>query len=123
MMPTVPRDSFLVIRTDGHEEVVPFPAKKGMTRLDAMKQALGFDTFDFIALNRRGRGPVDLVMVVDDQGYETRTEDHGGDHFELVPVQARKPVNPRATELYHAVCLPGTTHQIVGDVAILHDAD
>jgi hypothetical protein len=29
------------------------------------------------------------------------------------------PVNPEATKLYLAVCLPGTTHHIVGDVAVI----
>ena len=28
-----------------------------------------------------------------------------------------------ATALYHGVCHPGTTHQIVGDVAIVHEKD
>lgn len=33
------------------------------------------------------------------------------------------PRNPEATRLYHAVCRPGTTQPIVGDVAIALDED
>lgn len=46
------------------------------------------------------------VMFVDDNGHERD-----------------KPVNERATELYHLNCRPGTTHQIVGDVFVLPDGD
>lgn len=63
------------------------------------------------------------VMVADDNGYETTTIEHGDGRFELKPTKARKPVNPEATKLYHAICVPGTTHQIVGDVAIVRDED
>lgn len=48
---------------------------------------------------------------------------NGNGSFELKCIRARKPVNAKATELYHAVCKPGTTHQIVGDVAIVNDED
>jgi hypothetical protein len=34
-----------------------------------------------------------------------------------------KPVNQKATALYHAVCRPGTLHQIHGDVVIVSDRD
>ena len=33
------------------------------------------------------------------------------------------PINPQATRRYWAVCQPGTTHQIVGDVVIAPDSD
>lgn len=46
------------------------------------------------------------VMMVDDLGHSKGL-----------------PVNEKATELYHGICKPGTTHQIVGDVAIVVDAD
>jgi len=46
------------------------------------------------------------VMIVDDAGH-----------------QKGLPVNAAATALYHARCLPGTTHQIVGDVVIVPDSD
>jgi len=62
------------------------------------------------------------VMLVDDNGYETEAvpRDFG---VELVCKRARKPLNQAATRLYHSVCRPGTTHQIVGDVAIVWDKD
>lgn len=62
-------------------------------------------------------------MAVDDFGWETEETDHGNGHIKLRPVRARKPVNEKATELYHAICVPGTTHQIVGDMAIMHDGE
>jgi hypothetical protein len=33
------------------------------------------------------------------------------------------PVNLEATKLYHSVCIPGTTHQILGDVFVSPDSD
>jgi hypothetical protein len=121
-LPRVPRDAFVVIRTDGSEETHPFPAKRGGARLNALKAALGCDTLDMVTLTMRSGGP-DLVMAVNDLGYETRAVERGPGHIELVPVRARLPVNQRATALYHATCKPGTTHEIVGDVAIMHDDD
>lgn len=41
-------------------------------------------------------------MYVDDEGY-----------------QKHLPVNMKATKLYHAVCIPSTQHQILGDVVIV----
>ena len=40
-----------------------------------------------------------------------------------MPAKPRKPINEKATALYHANCRPGTTHQIVGDVVIVPDED
>jgi hypothetical protein len=122
MIPKVPYDAFVVLRTDGREETHPFPAQRGRPRLAAVEAAIGCDTLDFVVLTRRGREP-DLVMAVNDLGYETKAVTHPSGAVELVPVRARFPVNQRATELYLAVCLPGTTHQIVGDVAVMHDSD
>lgn len=33
----------------------------------------------------------------------------------------RLPVNPKATAMYHAICRPGTTQPIVGDVMIVEE--
>ncbi len=33
------------------------------------------------------------------------------------------PVNQIATNLYHSICVPGTTHKILGDVVVVPDAD
>ena len=110
-----------IIRTDGTEEHVQAPWA-------AIYKLIGAATCDTVNL-RDGR-----VMLVDDAGYETETVEHGPGpdpvhglpmafRTELKPVRARKPVNAKATALYHSVCRPGTTHQIVGDVAIVIDAE
>jgi hypothetical protein len=117
-MPTVQPETYLLICTDGTEEVRrltnPPPAP-----IEQMRQAIGADTIDTVVLTMRDRRP-DLVMIVDDHGYESRgVETATG--VELVPVRALKPVNRKATELYWSVCVPGTTYEIVGDVVICHD--
>lgn len=102
-----------VIRTNGARETYDIPKSRP---LDRIYQLIGCDTIDTVNL-RAGR-----VMLVDDHGYDTKTVDHGNGHIQVVPIAARKPVNPVATKMYHAVC-PGTTHQIVGDVAVVRDKD
>ena len=85
----------LIVRADGSEE----------TRNLAFEQiapAIGCDVTDIVNL-RDGR-----IMIVDDNGH-VKSE--------------TPPINRKATALYHSVCRPGTTHQIVGDVAIVVDAD
>lgn len=99
-----------VIRTDGAEEHVDAPFAE-------IGKLIGAEVTCTVNL-RDGR-----VMLVDDLGYETRTVEREPGRFELVPTKARKPVNAKATALYHAICKPGTTHQIVGDVAIVVDAE
>jgi hypothetical protein len=81
----------------------------------------GADSLDTVVLTLRGRWP-DLVMLVDDHGYDSHAVEKPGG-VELVPVQALKPVNRKATELYWSICQLGTTHEIIGDVAICHDGD
>jgi hypothetical protein len=113
-----------VIRTDGREED---HTVSRATPLQEIYRLIGCDTIDTVNL-RDGN-----VMLVDDDGYDCEFVDHGqqptgpggqlAQTFENRPVRARKPVNPKATAMYHAVCQPGTTHQIVGDVAIALDAD
>jgi hypothetical protein len=128
----------LIIRTDGREET------HGATRLqlvDRVSELIGARTLDTVNIFRnpihaerfRMRRP---VMFVDDDGYETEIVDHGSGpvvlngvtlpvavHMERKATHARKPMNAKATELYHAICKPGTTHAIVGDVAIVDDED
>jgi hypothetical protein len=107
----------LLIRTDG--SITPLDrTPKDMDERDGM---IGASTTDLVALRHLG-APLH-VMIVDDDGYETEFVDHGTLVFERRCVRALKPVNARATELYHANCLPGTTHQIVGDVLVLPDGD
>lgn len=111
-----------IIRTDGREE------RHDVSRtfaFETIHRLINAQTFDTVNL-RDGR-----VMLVDDAGYEIREVDLGlqsgpGGLAHTVrhePVRARKPVNEKATALYHGVCRPGTTHQIVGDVAIVVDKD
>lgn len=85
-----------IIKVDGTETVCRYP-KKDMT---ALAELIGCEMLCTVNL-RDGR-----VMLVDDNG-----------------VAERKPVNDKATKLYHGVCVPGTTHKIRGDVAIVIDAD
>lgn len=103
-----------IIRTDGSEEVHAVTKKTATRQIDELIGAKCTDTVNL----RDGR-----VMIVDDNGYESECIEHGNGHFELRPTRARKPVNAKATELYHAICVPGTMHQIVGDVAIANDED
>jgi hypothetical protein len=116
--PQVDKDTVLVIRTDGSREVLKIT--KG-TLLKTVHSAIGAETLDMARIGKAD--DTDLVMAVDDAGYETEEINHGGGRFELRPIRARKPYNQTATWLYHAICRPGTTHQIVGDVAIFHDGD
>ncbi|MCD6674888.1 MAG: hypothetical protein LT106_18800 [Burkholderiaceae bacterium] len=88
-----------IIRVDGNEEALPQPV--------SMRQILsliGADCADTVILKHLGR-PLQ-VMVVDDTG-----------------AVDGKPVNAKATALYHANCRPGTAHPICGDVAIVFDKD
>ena len=82
---------------------------------------IGAATTDTVVLRHMGH-PLH-VMIVDDMGYETTTVHHANGAIELQPVAALKPVNVEATRLYHENCLPGTTHQIVGDVLVVPDHD
>ncbi|MCC6193676.1 MAG: hypothetical protein IT518_04335 [Burkholderiales bacterium] len=84
-----------IIRADGREERVNI-------HFDAIGKAIGARGMDSVNL-RDGR-----VMLVDDMGHIAAPY---------------PPVNPKATEIYWSVCRPGTTHTIVGDVAIVVDEE
>lgn len=88
-----------IIRIDGTEEPLPQPVS--MRQIMSMIGAVRADT---VILKHLGR-PMQ-VMVVDDTG-----------------MVDGKPVNAKATELYHRNCRPGTIHPICGDVAIVFDKD
>jgi hypothetical protein len=105
-----------VIRTDGTEEFIDRP----ITNFAEIEKMIGCTCTDSTQLRHLGR-PV-VMMLVDDNGYETEKVVRGN-VTELVPARARKPVNAKETELYLANCIPGTTHQIVGDVFIAPDSD
>jgi len=104
-----------IIRVDGSTEQHEVPHAFGcMTRICELIGAKMLDT-----VNLRDS----MVMLVDDGGYETEEVDKGNGVIELRPVRALRPVNPEATKMYWAICVPGTTYQIVGDVAIVRDED
>lgn len=88
-----------LIRTDGTEQIID-----GRLSLDAISKLIGADTIDTVSLRHMGH-PLH-VMIVDDNGHPDDL-----------------PLNAKATALYHANCIPGTTHHIVGDVAIVPDHD
>jgi len=86
-----------VIRADGAIEILDGP--KTTREIAAL---IGAQDSGLDAVNLRNG----MVMLVDDLGYDK----------ELNP-------NAIATALYHKICVPGTTHQILGDVVIVPDAD
>lgn len=104
-----------IIRADGTEEMLGGP----MT-IQALREAIGADAVDFVEL--RHLGPPLHVMAVDDNAWDCRVES-SGNRINVIPVSPLRPINAKATELYHANCVPGTTHQIAGDVAIVPDSD
>lgn len=102
-----------IIRTDGTITEIPKSTNAQLHEL------CGCDLFDTVNLrNRLGQ-----VMLVDDAGYEAEMVKIEPGYFVMQPKRALKPVNAIATELYLTVCVPGTTHQIVGDVAVVPDED
>lgn len=88
-----------LIRVDGTEHELIGPHA-----MDDIRQMIGALTTDTVALRHLGH-PLH-VMIVDDNG-----------HLE------GRAVNVKATDLYHANRIPGTAHQIVGDVVIVPDGD
>jgi hypothetical protein len=114
----------LVIRCDGTEETHKINANNFHAEVEPLIGAKTFGTVNIFKnpIHAPRFGMRRPVMVLDDAGYDTRVIQHGN-HEHHVPIQARRPVNPKATELYHSVCRPGTTHEIVGDVAIVDDED
>lgn len=93
-----------VIRVSGEEEEHEFPLVSGRRALEKIYELIDCKTIDVVTLTFHSGQP-SLVMVVDDEGYAKE-----------------KPVNPKATQLYHQRCKPGVTHQIVGDVALVNDS-
>lgn len=93
----IKRGEYKIIRTDGAE--ILHTERPFMKTILADIGAVVMDTV--ILDSRNGQ-----IMVCDDSG-----------------MIDGKPVNPKATKLYHAVCRPGTLHQIHGDVAIVNDCD
>jgi hypothetical protein len=84
-----------LIRTDGTEQILGHRPS-----LDEIRRLNGCECMDTVTINRMRQ----TVMFVDDTG-----------------MIDGKPVNPKATALYHAICKPSTIHQIHGNVVILDD--
>ena len=105
-----------LIRTDGTSVVLPTAMS-----MAELKKMMGATAIDTVCLRSPGQ-PL-MVMLVDDDGYETEVVETESGHIELRPTKARKPVNAKATRLYWDNCSRGTTHQIVGDVVIVPDDD
>lgn len=105
-----------IIRTDGTEEELPGP----ITMAEA-RERIGAQTLDVVLLRHLG-WPLH-VMLVDDAGYVTMPLTTQPGVVRLQTLAPRKPINEKATALYHANCRPGTSHRIVGDVVIVPDAD
>jgi hypothetical protein len=104
-----------IVRADGTEQLLDRPHS-----VAELLVLIGAKTADSVSLRHMGY-PLH-VMMVDDKGYDYKQVERGF-HTALVARRARKPVNADATRLYHANCRPGTTHRIVGDVAIVPDSD
>lgn len=111
---------YTILRTDGTSDTHEAP--NAVLALDAIKTMIQAEWVDTVNL-RDGR-----VLIVDDNGYEVAPEssvdpETGVLRIKNVAVRALKPVNVTATALYHAICQPGVTHQLVGDVAVVREAD
>jgi hypothetical protein len=91
----VKRGQYKIIRTDGTQTL-----HTGRVSIPEIKRLIGCDCLDSVTLNPRRT----TVMLVDDTG-----------------MLDGKPVNRKATKLYHSICEPGTVHQIHGDVVIVSD--
>lgn len=105
-----------LIKTDGTER--DFEGPQDIARI---LQFIGAETSDVVRMPMLG-DPLH-VMVVDDNGYETRAVDRGNNVTELVPVRALRPVNAHATRLYWRQYPGAVGHEIVGDVFICPDDD
>ena len=79
-----------LIRADGTRQSIDNTQDIG-----AIEKLIGAKSLDHVNL-RNG-----FLMWVDDLGHQNGL-----------------PVNAEATRLYHSICRPGTTHQIVGDVVL-----
>jgi hypothetical protein len=101
LMEKVKRGEYRILRVDGSEQLI-----EERPTLKRIQQIIGASTLDSVCLDNPRRARPEQIMMVDDTGMI--------DH---------KPANPKATELYHAICKPGTVYAIHGDVVIVNDKD
>jgi hypothetical protein len=100
-IPKLKPGQWLVVRVDGTEE-----PKEGRPTTGLIHREIGAECCDSVILTFGHDRQAEVVMMVDDTG-----------------MIDRKPVNEKATALYHTRCKPGTVYAIHGDVAIVLDAD
>jgi hypothetical protein len=86
-------NQYQLIRSDGTETTF-----SGRPSFDEIHRLIGHDSLDTVTIDRRRQ----TVTLVDDTG-----------------MLDGKPVNVKATALYHAICRPGTVWAIHGDVVIV----
>jgi hypothetical protein len=86
-----------VIRANGTETL-----HQGKPSIKEIQRLIGCSGLDTVTIDRHWQ----TAMFVDDTG-----------------MIDGKPVNPKATALYHAICKPGTVHCIHGDVVICNDGN
>jgi hypothetical protein len=89
--------TYKVILVDGTETI-----HQDKPSIAEIMRLIDCDCLDTVTIDRKRQ----TVMFVDDTG-----------------MLDGKPVNAKATALYHAICRPGTVHQIHGDVVIVNDGD
>ncbi len=89
--------TFKVIRTHGTETT--YDRKPTIPEI---MRLIGCEGLDTVTVDRERK----TIMLVDDTG-----------------MLDGKPINAKATELYHGVCVPETEHQIHGDVVLVNDGD
>lgn len=90
-----------IIRVDGSEEGCPY--QRNIGELIGSRTGL-VDTVVLRHLSKMNDPLSMQVMLVDDTAYNDD-----------------RPINPKATALYHANCVPGTTYPICGDVWVGYD--
>jgi hypothetical protein len=91
----VKRGEYRILYEDGSQCLVE--EKPNIAKIQAAIKAAALDSVNF---------PDFQVMLVDDTG-----------------MIDRRPVNPKATELYRAKCKPGTVYCIHGPAVLVHDMD
>lgn len=97
MQELIKRGEYKIVRTDGAEIM-----HSERPHMKTILADIGAQVADVVILDSRTH----QIMLCDDEG-----------------ILKNRPVNAKATKLYHSVCRPGTTHQIHGDIALVNDLD
>jgi hypothetical protein len=102
METAIAQGTYIVIRADGTEESYNSD-DHGRPTIERIEKLIGANYLDTVNLRRIHPN---LMMMVDDNY-----------------ANSGRPVNAKATKLYHSICKPGTTWEICGDVALVNDED